>query len=118
MSVIEKRWDFRGLKCLILRHLRMGHLCGYVALPRSHPEWGKHYDEPDISVHGGLTFGRQGKEGTLWDGQELWWYGFDCAHYEDKVPGLPYMEGHLWTVEEVMEEVERMAQQFIDRGSR
>lgn len=28
-------FQHRGLKCLILRHPRMGHLCGYVRVPRS-----------------------------------------------------------------------------------
>lgn len=77
-----------GLQCLILRS-RMGNLCGYVRVPRDHPLHGKHYRqrgiERRISVHGGITFsgclgGRRMKRGH--------WFGFDCAHWRDLVPGL------------------------------
>ena len=77
-----------GLQCLILRSY-MGNLCGYVRVPRGHPWHGKRYQQRGIdrriSVHGGITFsgclgGRRMKRGH--------WFGFDCAHWCDLVPGL------------------------------
>lgn len=57
-----------GMPCLIVRN-RMGALCGYVGVDRSHPWYGLKYDTGDydeasdkpnpgaeVSVHGGLTF--------------------------------------------------------------
>jgi hypothetical protein len=77
-----------ALQCLILRG-PMGSLCGYVRVPRDHPLHRKHYRhrsiERRIGVHGGITFsgclgGRKMKRGH--------WFGFDCAHWCDLVPGL------------------------------
>lgn len=40
----------------IHKHPRLGHLCGYIAVPPAHPWFGKSYDDIDVDVHGGLTF--------------------------------------------------------------
>lgn len=63
-----------------LRRNHFGAWCGYVSIQEGHPLYGKHYDEVDLAVHGGLTF--SGEE----DG--LWWFGFDCCHAWDYAPGL------------------------------
>lgn len=84
----SKTFESYGYKCEIKRHPSLGHLCGYVYIPKSHPLWGKGYYELyeidiDIDVHGGLTFaGQSGDE---------WVFGFDCAHYGDFVPGMGSM---------------------------
>jgi hypothetical protein len=58
-------------------------LCGYVGVDREHPLFGVHYDDtPDLYVHGGLTF-----SGNFPDKEE-WFFGFDCGHAGDYVPGL------------------------------
>jgi len=111
-GLVEPDWAMfihQGLHCLILRHGMMGHLCGYVRLPKSSP----HYrtlrnrrklhvpafpsrtkkikgnvrrayapDFPDLHVHGGITFA-----GPLnfYRADRGFWVGFDCAHYTDKV---------------------------------
>ena len=71
----------------------------------------KYYDELPIDVHGGLTYGEIEDDG-------LCWFGFDCAHAWDRTlelerHGFP-QEGHLWTLEEVIEETEKMAKQFSE----
>lgn len=75
--------DATGYKCFIWRN-RSGSLCGYVGVPESHPLHGKGYDSVahhmNIRVHGGLTFA-----GPLKDGS--WYFGFDCAHAGDVMPG-------------------------------
>ena len=77
-----------GLQCLILRG-PLGALCGYVRVPRDHALHGRDYRqrrvERGFAVHGGLTFsgclgGRRMKRGH--------WFGFDCAHWRDIVPGM------------------------------
>lgn len=106
---IDKATD---LDCLIVRN-RSGALCGYVGLPPGHRLHGKGYSEcladdcgaewcyehsPDcaIDVHGGLTFSdscdEQRPEGICHVPAEgrpknVWWFGFDCAHYRDLTPG-------------------------------
>ncbi len=57
---------------------RMGHYCGYVSIPKSHPFHGKDYGEVEqLDVHGGLTF-----SGNCF-GDTGWAFGFDCAHVGD-----------------------------------
>jgi len=66
--------------CVLVKEL--GHRCGYVRLPTSHPFFGVDYDKiyeiRDVECHGGLTF--SGKLGWLKDG---YWIGFDCGHAGD-----------------------------------
>lgn len=87
-----------GLPCLIKRN-RFGALCGYVGIPEGHPWYRTGYGDIDLpdGVHGGLTFADHCQE----DGDEaetichipapgepdnVWWAGFDCAHYTDLSP--------------------------------
>lgn len=100
-----------GLDCLMVRN-SMGTLCGYVGVPPEHPWHGKHYSqcleacpegdycyghspESQILVHGGITFSAACQEDRA-EGichvpapgrpHDVWWFGFDCGHYEDCSP--------------------------------
>ena len=79
----EAEWDddFTWYKCRIRRNPQLLHLCGYVSVPKSHPAYGKPYDEPDLKVHGGLTYSDDHADG-------FWYFGFDCGHAGDLVPGV------------------------------
>lgn len=87
----ELKWVDPGtrLTCLIIR-TGMGHLCGYVRIPRSSRLYVKKQRRAAINklrVHGGVTFDggiRRGGGGKL-RGR---WIGFDCAHFGDLVPKL------------------------------
>lgn len=58
--------------------IRQGYaLCGYVGVTEGHPAFRKHYDQVDVDVHGGLTYGAEPNK----DG--VWWLGFDTAHAFD-----------------------------------
>ena len=80
---------YRDYECRIVRHPVLGTLCGYVKIPTTHPYHAKNYNDIDIDVHGGLTFGdnlnnvSKAYEIQLDDG---FWLGFDCAHYNDIRP--------------------------------
>lgn len=106
-------WRHAGLPCLVRRGMAW---CGYVGVPPGHPLHGVGYGqcpvecahfteysyctehEPDylIDVHGGLTYAAP-CDGDEADGichvpapgepEDVWWFGFDCAHYDDLVPG-------------------------------
>ena len=82
------------------------------------------YDDVEVQVHGGLTFGCRVKDGR--------WFGFDTAHAFDHAPGLdfsnniygiPLPQGldadrkHAWTLIEVKAEVENLAEQLAKRGA-
>lgn len=86
-----------GLPCLIVRG-PVGALCGYVGVGRKHPKYGRDYSEVDAEVHGGLTFAdgcqkadpEHGICHIVAPGEEddVWWFGFDCAHAWDLAPGF------------------------------
>lgn len=90
-------FEHKGLPCLALRN-DMGAWCGYVAVPPSHPLYKVDYCgdvEMSLDVHGGITYGHEcsgpichvPKPG---EPDNVWWFGFDCAHSGDLVPSLAY----------------------------
>jgi hypothetical protein len=85
-------WEHAGLPCLATRG-PCGHWCGYAAVLPGHPFHGKSYDDPNVVVHGGLTYADKcggsvchvPKPG---EPDDVWWFGFDCAHSGDYAPML------------------------------
>ncbi len=107
--------DDTGLDCLLVRN-QFGAWCGYVGVPENHPAFGKQYgacllgcSEDDdcydhsvehiASVHGGVTFADFCHEGppetearrvchVAFEGrpERVFWFGFDCAHWQDLHP--------------------------------
>jgi len=82
------------LDCMINRG-PSGSWCGYVGVGPDHPWHGKHYDEVDVGVHGGLTYSAACEEGgeichVPWPNREhdIWWFGFDCIHWGDIAPKM------------------------------
>jgi hypothetical protein len=53
----------------------------------------RHKPESDLLVHGGVTF--SGHRDTERFNQFTWWFGFDCGHACDVVPGLLKLVGLL-----------------------
>lgn len=78
------KFKYKGYTCEIKRtSLSLLHLCGYVTLDRNNKLYGKKWDDEEIEnleVHGGITFAEPTKKGK-------WQIGFDCAHYDDVLPG-------------------------------
>lgn len=113
----KRQWqdEATGLPCLIVRG-PVGALCGYVGVPKEHPlhgveysaaspaviplsEYGSVTPESDFDVHGGLTYSRgcdhfgHPSEGvchipSAGEPDDVWWFGFDCSHYNDLAPRL------------------------------
>jgi len=131
---VEWRDEATGMPCLI-RRARLGMLCGYVAVAPGHPWHGLGYSEcaEQVDVHGGLTYAAScdGEEGEgichvpqPGESGDVWWFGFDCGHAGDLVPGFPFPDisipGH-WgttyrTVEYVQGEVTALAAQLAEAG--
>lgn len=83
------------LFCAVVRHKELGHLNGYVGVTRGHPWFEMPYlaIEARIHIHGGITFsGYFSALGLPQESQfpldEIWWFGFDTAHYPDFQPGI------------------------------
>ncbi len=103
--------EVTGLDAMIHRN-PMGALCGYVGVGLDHPWHGKDYDTINPDVHGGLTFADGCAEGDdpaigvchiplPGRPDDVWWFGFDCGHYMDVIPGMVkvYAEIRTKTIE-------------------
>lgn len=84
MRELVKQFEHAGLQCHIYKiaglgigSLSGGWHCGYVDVPGTHPLHGKHYDDVNVDVHGGLTYSDNVEE------NESWRFGFDTAHHGD-----------------------------------
>lgn len=116
----------------------IGYRCGYVRVPAGHPWHGKDYGDEgmyDIEVHGGLTFAEPDTDCGKGGEDNAWWFGFDCAHYNDaKDPRLMTGEhlaheiamerrfpvtgvGVIRTTEYVAAECRRLAEQVAAAGN-
>ncbi len=118
-----------GLPCLIVRN-QLGALCGYVGVSAEHPCFGEHYDNVDVSVHGGLTFAdkcsEHGEECNSichkvepGENDAVWWLGFDCGHYFDLIPsmrmtGMTSDDAVYRTIDYVREQCQQLAQQLME----
>lgn len=94
-----------GLPCLMLRHDRTGNWCGYAAVPPGHPLHGEPYDNADVRAHGGLTYSDKCRGDICHvpapgEPDNVWWFGFDCAHAGDFCPG---MEATLLSIPAIVE---------------
>lgn len=137
-------WEKHGMPCLMLR-TDMGNWCGYVAVNPGHPWHSKgytsctapeicekqkadgycdHTPEHILDVHGGITYANQcaghichvPKPGKP---DNVFWFGFDCAHGGDGIPGYRAVLGEdgffsrgYKDAAYVRTEVERLADQL------
>lgn len=103
---VEWKDENTGLPCMIHRG-PSGALCGYVGVPASHKFYEESYYEPDVDVHGGLTYADKCQHGPAGesichvpepgDSDDVWWLGFDCAHAGDVCPKYTsYHECHSY----------------------
>lgn len=118
-----------GVQYRIVRHPTMGHLCGYVKVPRNHPwyarlmkkrvrrAWSRKYSFGatghdalhNVNVHGGVTW--SGHLPTCRQDRG-YWVGFDCAHYDDFVPSMGF-EGTYRDIEYVLAELRGLVSQML-----
>jgi len=82
-SKIEKDLMYKGVRCVVLG-LKMGHRCGYVAIPTDSEKYSEDYNSIDIECHGGLTYGCVDNKYPVETKTPTAWIGFDCAHCWDK----------------------------------
>ena len=89
--------------CMV-RRTPLGSLCGYVGITSDHPSFG---------LHGSVTWCNFFKE--IPEDVQLFWIGFDCAHFHDLIPGMPMPsgpDGVYRTLEYVIAEVLSLALQL------
>lgn len=122
-NVREAQVDpYSGYMTLIVR-TSLGHLCGYVELPKTHFQYGQDYFSisGQYDVHGGLTFGEYMYQPS---GREAWLIGFDCAHSSDYVPYLSGLAsssastGQYRDIQFVRDELTKLCRQLKDADTK
>jgi hypothetical protein len=100
----KKQWldETTGYPCMIRRG-PSGAWCGYVGIDKNHKWFEAPYSHCDVEdtvdVHGGVTFAgkcmvEMGTETGIChvveenEDDNIWWFGFDCAHGMDYMPAL------------------------------
>lgn len=86
-------FEHAGLPCLLNR-TSVGNWCGYAAVLPGHPLHGRDFGGVDlVEVHGGLTYA-SACSGDIChvprpnEPDDVWWFGFDCAHAWDTMPTM------------------------------
>ena len=108
----RKEFTYKGYHCVIQRHMQLGHLCGYVNLPKSSKFYGvDYYKISNISVHGDLTYSNW-SDST----KKSWRIGFDCAHFDDFSPyGMFAQTGTVYrNINYVENQIKQMVDQIIE----
>lgn len=85
----------------------LGALCGYIGIPSFHPWYEMEIDDIPINVHFGLTFGQHELEMRDSSGEyhphrtemDIYWIGFDCAHFSDAVPAFVLLHDNNYPIE-------------------
>lgn len=100
---VLKEWTYQGLPCKVVHSFTY---CGYVGIPKESPIAYLDEDNLNIEVHGGVTFKAEIGDTV--------WFGWDCAHAGDELfyHGNVVVKGHHWTLDEVVEETNKMAKQL------
>lgn len=85
--IVESDFEYKGLRCVTIFSMN-GWRNGYVGVSKGNQWYGK--DCCDIErqldygdCHGGLTYSSQDENSEYPVESDLWWFGFDCAHYGD-----------------------------------
>lgn len=97
---------------------------GYVLIPKDHPYYGVDYNNIDVDIHGGLTYGSYFKSEDFlkWckdreisgditlvnykNFEDFWMIGFDTCHYGDNRTN--------WTKEDVIQETDKLLEKCLD----
>jgi len=95
---IEKIWNYNKATNIAVINHELSFRCGYCSISRSHPFFGKNYNEDSISnikhkldevihVSGGMSYSGNLEIIFKRDSRiprNQWWFGFDCLEGSDK----------------------------------
>lgn len=77
-----------GYFCLIRRSEVTGSLCGYVGITNTHRAFKMDMDDCNFTCHGGVTYAGHTAFRDFSSSDDIWWIGFDCAHFRDLSPAM------------------------------
>lgn len=132
--VQENRFEYKGYPCVVL-FMPLCHRCGYVGIKKGGEYYKKNFDDIPVNCHGGLTYAASRLHHQ--NDKDIWWIGFDCAHYGDGndfekgkeyfkndesvlkqieiMSAFPsYKKGKIWKKEEVEAECKNIVEQLFE----
>lgn len=83
----EYEFEYNGYKGYLIRHMGLGHWCGYLAIPID-SKWAQGDNCESLDVHGGVTYSGTKLPNQMEESKDTFYIGFDCAHYLDYVPKM------------------------------
>ena len=129
----REEFEHLGLSCIVQRG-GSGAWCGYVGISPGHRLHGMGYSGTydaageytgspvaDLNIHGGITYADKCSGSVCHipkpgQPEDVWWLGFDCAHYRDLTPtngDYTGWDGIYRDIEWVKEETRRLAEQLV-----
>lgn len=105
-----KEFTHGKYKCSIIRNTDMGHLCGYIKVPKDNIFYNKKDILWKLDCHGGITFSHMAQDQ---DGKTFV-IGFDCAHAWDLIPYNTFNFGSRYYNESVYRNIEFVEKELID----
>ena len=131
--VTEKQFVYRGILCIIRFITFSGCRCGYICIPENNKFYRNSSLCQDVLYcHGGITYTTEGSTNIhLPDEDDNFYIGFDCAHFPIDFPDIETAkkygteklvfkpdnlldnEGHVWTIDEVEEELRNLVNQIL-----
>ena len=84
---VEKDWVTEsGLRAVVIYNEHGEYRCGYVGVEEDSGYHSIEYSEIDdrLNVHGGVAFDGDLNDIVV-DAENIWWFGYDCAHGGDHV---------------------------------
>lgn len=101
-QVVDEFFMIDDYPCIAFLNPYLKTWCGYCGVSPQSPLFEKDYDDICIDCHGGLTYSGfrvldirgfstpEISEYADYAYKDHWFFGFDCAHYHDLVPGSPF----------------------------
>jgi hypothetical protein len=133
VDIVNKEGDFEewvdpysNYLCRISRMLQFQTWNGYVRIPHTHPCFAQDYDDVDVNVHGGLSYGHyqfpnHGHDYSEETDKNYYWFGFDTAHAWDRQPRIiihfpsPWGKNDVYRDKDyIIKEVTSLAKQLKD----
>jgi len=117
MAVL-KVWESHGYECRIVEsgEFQDGYQSknGYVGVPKWHVSWAHSIFGISVDIHGDVSFAQFGKEGDeMFPDPDIKYIGFDTNHWNKGDYDPMKKQGHIWTIEKVIQETEKLAAQLF-----
>lgn len=86
--LVKKDWITKSghRAVIVLTSPCLPHYCGYVGVKANNSQFEKEYDSiENINIHEGLIYSDRKEDYPVTKSKDIWWFGFDTAHFNDYI---------------------------------